>query len=239
MQSPSVLARKLVRLPLKLVPALRPMPVLSGPLAGKRWLSTSGTHGCWLGIYESELQRLLVDSLSAGDVFLDVGANVGFFSLLGATLVGPAGKVVAFEPVSENAQLLLRNLALNKVSNVQLIEAAVADRVGTASFEDGQSPSQGRLGTGGRSVPVVTLDGLLASGAIPVPQVIKMDIEGAESLALAGARGLLSAHRPKLLLSTHGYQQQAQCLEFLHALGYSTVLRRDGRTDGQYEVVAT
>ncbi len=239
MNSASVLARKLVRLPLKLVPELRPVPVLSGPLAGKRWLSTSGTHGCWLGIYESDLQRLLVDSLSPGDVFLDVGANVGFFSLLGATLVGPSGKVIAFEPVSENAQLLLRNLALNRVTNVQLVEAAVADRAGTASFEDGQSPSQGRLGTGSRSVPVVTLDGLLASGAIPAPQVIKMDIEGAESLALSGARGLLATHKPKLFLSTHGYQQQAQCLEFLHALGYTTVLRRDGKIDGQYEVIAT
>src|SRR5262245_36111858 len=111
LQSHTLLGR-LVRTPLRLVPQLKPLRILTGPLAGKRWLSTSGTHGCWLGTYEMDLQRLIVSSLKPGDVFYDVGANVGFFSLLAASLVGSRGTVIAFEPLPRNIALLQQNLAL-------------------------------------------------------------------------------------------------------------------------------
>ncbi len=224
---------KAIRLPLRLIPKLKPLPILSGPLAGKRWLSTSGTHGCWLGTYESELQRLLVENLRPGDVLYDVGANVGFFSLLASHLVG-TGSVVAFEPLPANLDLLKKNLALNGVGNVSIVEAAVADTNGTARFALGQSSSQGMLADTGIEVRLVSLDQL----DLPPPTAMKIDVEGAESRVLAGAAKLLSNYRPLIFLSTHGYLQHEACTAPLEGMGYRLTLWRDGAMDGQYESVA-
>lgn len=230
---------RLLRLPLKLVPPLVPMRVLSGPLRGRRWLSTAGPHGCWLGIYESDLQSLLVRTLKPGDVVWDIGANVGFFTLLAALRVGVGGRVIAIEPQPRNLELLRRHLALNAITNATIVESAVSDSPGTAAFDTGGSPSMGHLTTGeGTAVTVDTIDGLVAAG-LPAPRVIKMDIEGAESRALSGAARTLARHRPLLLLSTHGHVQHQACVVALEALGYSVTLRRDGSADGQYEVVGT
>lgn len=222
---------KLVRLPLKLVPDLVPMRILSGPLAGKRWLSTSATHGCWLGTYELQLQREIAARLKYSDVFYDVGANVGFFSLLASYR---AAQVVAFEPAPRNVELLRHNLALNGRLNVTIVQAAVSDSAGKERFATGRSASQGRLGDAGYEVKLVSLD----SQNLPPPSVIKMDIEGAESLALLGAKKLLRKHKPVIFLSSHGWQQHELCWRFLHSLGYSLTLRGDGTVDGQYESIA-
>jgi len=217
-----------------------PLRVLSGPLAGRRWLSTSANHGCWLGTYERELQHLLVRTLKRGDVFYDVGANVGFFSLLAAVLVGPAGRVVAFEPLPRNIDLLRANLGLNAVANVDIVTAAVAEKAGSTLFATEGSPSMGSIDAPqGIEVPVVALDELVAKGEIPLPAAIKMDIEGAESRALSGARKILETHRPILFLSTHGYRQHEECTRLLGELGYHVHMWRDGAADGQYESVAT
>jgi FkbM family methyltransferase len=228
-----------LRLPLKLVPELTPLRVLTGPLAGWRWLSTAGPHGCWIGSYERDLQQLFVRTVRSGDVVWDVGANVGFFTLLAAKLAGRDGRVIAIEPVPRNLALLRRHLELNRVDNTTVIAQAVADAPGTARFDIAASASMGHLAaTGAIEVPVTTIDALVASG-LPVPRVIKMDIEGAESRALAGATRTLTHHRPLMFLSTHGYAQNDECRTALEQLGYSVTLRRDGAADGQYEVVAT
>jgi len=230
---------RLLRAPLRLVPAMTPLRIMTGPLRGKRWLSTSATHGCWLGTYEIELQRLIHAAVKPGQVFYDVGANVGFFSLLASAAVAPLGQVIAFEPLPRNLELLRANLALNDVRNVLIHEAAVADCPGHARFTDDASPSMGRMTTDeGITVPTVAIDDLVAAGTLPPPDVIKMDIEGAESLALAGAHDTLLQHRPLLYLSTHGFRQHEACCSFLEKLGYTIRLRRDGARDGQYELVA-
>jgi FkbM family methyltransferase len=227
---------RLVRLPLALVPRMRPLPILSGPLAGKRWLSTSGTHGCWLGVYERDLQRALAQTLKDDDVFYDVGANVGFFSLFASQRVR---QVIAFEPLPRNLELLRGNLALNGVRNVQIIEAAVAREPGHVSFAAEGSASMGHIAaSGGMRVAAVALDAFVAQGRAAPPTVIKMDIEGAESQALAGAEQVLRTHRPRIFLSTHGWQQHEACGRFLESLGYRVQLRRNGAADGQYESIA-
>jgi FkbM family methyltransferase len=235
----STFAGWLMRQPLRLVPSMTPLRILTGPLAGKRWLSTSGNHGCWLGIYERPLQQLLARELKAGDVFYDVGANVGFFSLLASVLVGPRGRIVAFEPLPRNVDLLRANLDLNAATNVSVVAAAVAETAGSTLFATAGSPSMGTMDASrGLEVPVVGLDELVASGEMPVPTAIKMDIEGAESRALSGARKTLEEHHPVIFLSTHGYRQHDECLQLLASLGYTVRTWRDGSADGQYESVA-
>jgi FkbM family methyltransferase len=231
-------AGRLLRLPLRLVPPMRRMRIWSGPLAGRAWLSGTSPHGCWLGTYERPLQRLLCAHVKEGDVFYDVGANVGFFSLLASVRVGSRGRVVAFEPLPRNVELLHRHLAMNAVTNVTVIAKAVADTAGTAMFESTGSPSMGALSSTGIPVEITTLDDVVASGTVPPPTVIKMDIEGAESRALAGARVTLATHRPLIFLSTHGYEQNDACRSLLAQTGYDTQVWRDGSRDGQYELVA-
>jgi FkbM family methyltransferase len=233
------LLRDLVRLPLRLVPPGTPLPVLSGPLRGARWISTSSTHGCWLGLYERGLQRALCARLRPGDVVLDVGANAGFFTLLAARRVGAGGAVYALEPAPGNLARLRAHLALNGVRNAEVIEAAAWETDGELAFAETEDPTAGRVSPGGgRRVRTVSIDSLLRAGRIREPDALKIDVEGAECEVLRGAAALLESRRPALFLSTHGWRRHQWCWERLAALGYDLRLRRDGTRDGTYEVVA-
>jgi FkbM family methyltransferase len=212
---------KLLRFPLRLIPKTAVVPVLQGKLKGKRWIAGSCNHGCWLGSFEYEKQTLFSNTVTPGSVVYDVGANVGFYTLLASELVGAMGSVIGFEPNPQNLPLLRRHLHLNHCANVTVIEAAVADRKGRASFVNTTSTT-GRLAPKGDfEVSVVGLDELIAEGVIPVADFIKMDIEGGEVLALQGARRLLTTHHPMIFLATHGRDVHKFCCDFLRQCGYS------------------
>lgn len=155
--------------------------------------------------YEPHLTRQLRALLGPGSVFVDVGANIGFFTLLAAARVGPKGRVHAFEARADNLSLLRRSVEDNGFANVEVHQCAVSDRAGNlAFFASGTWYSNGRIvgddEAGSERLPrvrAVTLDQVLANE--PRVDVIKMDIEGAEARALAGMRGLLRRHRPVLL----------------------------------------
>jgi FkbM family methyltransferase len=212
---------RLLRLPLRMIPPKTRLPIFQGRLRGKRWIVGSGTHGCWLGSYEYEERRIFERMVGEGDVVYDVGANVGFYTLLAAELSGLAGHVVAFEPVPRNLRFLREHVRMNRMPNVTIIEAAVADRAGTAPFDEGANPSLGRLAAGGSlEVRTVMLDDLVQSGQIRPPAVVKVDIEGGEVEALLGGQRTLSEHRPRIFLSTHGPELHRRCCVLLVDLGY-------------------
>src|SRR5947208_793716 len=96
------LLAKLVRLPLRLIPSQSIVRIRSGDLRGWRWIVGSSTNGCWLGTYESHMQRLFREHIGPGSTVFDIGANVGFFTLLASKLAGEAGRVYAFEPLPRN-----------------------------------------------------------------------------------------------------------------------------------------
>jgi FkbM family methyltransferase len=212
-----------LRLPLKLIPANAQVRVIRGPLRGKRWIAGSSNHGCWLGRYKRERQRAFSAALKRGDVVYDLGANVGFYSLLASVLVGPEGRVFSFEPNPRNLDLLHRHLKLNGVTNCSVLDVAVSCLDGTANFDIGPNPSVGHLTAETQntlSVRTVTLDGLVASGRLPPPNVIKCDIEGGEYDALRGASGTLMKHAPTIFLRTHGQVVHERCCTLLTALHY-------------------
>jgi FkbM family methyltransferase len=213
---------KLLRLPLRLVPREMPVFILQGPLRGKRWIAGSSTHGCWLGSYEYEKQHLLAQMVKPGCTVFDIGANVGFYTLLASTLVGTHGRVYAFEPVSRNVRYLRKHLDLNHLSNVTVIEAAVADRDGVALFDEGPDRSEGRISAQGKlRVEMVALDRLVETGRLPMPDYLKIDVEGAESMVLHGASNLLVKRHPVILLATHGIEVHRESCSLLIALGYA------------------
>lgn len=212
----------MLRLPLRLLPKDLPAVVLQGPLRGKRWIVGAGTHGCWLGSYEFDKQRAFAQRVRSGDTIYDIGANVGFYTLLAATLGGASGRVVAFEPAPRNLQYLKRHLRLNRVTNVTVVEAAVADQKGTASFDEGPVHSEGRLADCGRlRVDVVTVDDLVNGEKLPAPDCLKIDVEGAEFRVLQGAAQTLAARHPIVFLATHGSEVHRACCELLAQAGYT------------------
>jgi len=124
------LAGRVLRAPLRLVPGKLVVPVVQGPLRGARWVVGSSTHGCWLGCYEAGNQAIYVRLVRPGMTVYDLGAHVGFYTLLFSRLVGPGGVVHAFEPVPRNIFYLERHLRLNGTMNVRVQEFAVTRQTG-------------------------------------------------------------------------------------------------------------
>ena len=212
---------KLVRLPLRLIPKSARLPILQGRLRGKRWIVGSSDHGCWLGSYENTKRIAFETVVTKESTVFDVGAHVGFYTLLASELVGPGGRVVAFEPLPRNLRYLKEHVAMNGAANVTIVEAAVSDKDGVATFEEAASSSMGRLQANGRcQVEVVALDALLSRGATPDPKFVKMDIEGEELRALEGAKAMLERCHPTIFLATHGTDVHRDCCRFLQAIGY-------------------
>ena len=211
---------RLLRRTLRLIPPTLAVPILQGPLRGKRWLVGSSSNGCWLGSYEQSLQELLAHEIAPGNTVYDIGANVGFYTLLAAVLAGREGRVVAFEPLPANRVFLRRHLALNRIENVEVMDVAIGDRAGEERFNHAPNHTMGHLAADGDLlVHVESLDALYAHGRLPTPNVIKLDVEGAEYRVLIGALTLLKSVRPKLFIELHGVADE-ECRSLLHTLGY-------------------
>jgi FkbM family methyltransferase len=212
--------------------------ILAGNLRGKRWIVESGIHRYWLGFYEREKQRCISRAVRPGSVFWDVGANVGFYSLLASELVG-SGRVYAFEPVPRNLAFLAKHLALNHVTNVEVLALAVSDTNGVFSFETEDSGFMGHLADHGTlMVPTATLDSLVEGHQILPPHYVKMDIEGAELLALDGASQTFQLHHPTLFLATHGRDVHQACRQLLESWGYECKMIPGTFLEDRAEVLA-
>ena len=234
------LLANLLRLPLRLMRPESVVRIRSGELRGWRWIAGSSTNGCWLGTYERPMQQLFCERIRPGATVFDVGANVGFFTLLASKLAGHSGRVYAFEPLPRNLEYLERHVRLNDRANVHVVALAIAAASGEAHFRIAQHASMGGLAEGGDlRVVTASLDDLIASGRAARPDFLKMDIEGAESDALRGAAQLLAGGPLTIALSTHGWQQHETCSTILADAGFKIELLKDGAEDGDYLILAT
>lgn len=216
----------LLRLPLRVVSPYSILRILTGPNRGLKWVVGTGNHSCWLGTYESDLAKSIAARVKPGMTVFDVGAHAGYYTLMLSRLVGSHGRVLAFEANPDNASNLRRHLQINDIQNVELIEAAVCDRNGEAFFQSNAHRSgfgyMGALAESGESVRTVVLDDF------PVPDLIKMDIEGAETRALAGASKLLSARRTVIFLALHdGTLEDAPALLKHHNFRLEPIAERE------------
>lgn len=158
--------------------------------------------------YEPAVTAALRSLLKPGDLFLDVGANIGYFTMLGAILVGPAGRVLAVEPNRDNCDLMAQSIAANGFTNVTLYPYAAAEKAQRFQLDTAGAGSNGRIiddspqAVPGSSPPnpveAVALDELLAG--LERLDVVKLDVEGAEPRALQGMQQLLERFRPEILL---------------------------------------
>jgi FkbM family methyltransferase len=172
-----------------------------GAGAGLRFDARGGFAGYLLGTSEPLEQEALVRLLKPGMVFYDIGANVGFYSVIAARIVGTGGHVYAFEPCAKFAVSVRRNAALNDFTNVEVIEAGVSDREGSAEFIPGPvvGPNGSVRRDEGGSVPLVTIDGL----TLRPPDLVMIDVEGAEVGVLRGMMRTIREHRPAIMCEVH------------------------------------
>lgn len=163
------------------------------------------------GTWEPEVLGAVTATVKPGMTVIDIGAHIGYYTLLFAKFVGPNGRVVAFEPLPVNFELLNRNIQLNELTHVQAFSQAVFSgneeiiltvpddlrHSGDASVYHGRGTKQFR-------VPAITLDSFCNSAGLR-PDILKMDVEGAEYDVLIGAKRTMDLHRPKLLIELHHF----------------------------------
>lgn len=161
----------------------------------------------YTGDWEPPITKKLSEILRAGDVFIDVGANIGFFSLYAAKLVGPRGRVISFEPNPSSAEILEKNIAMNGFKNITVVRKAVSNTPGELTLHIPANNNVGGASLVHRGetlrtvqVPVDTLDSVLAGLQVTNPKLIKFDIEGAELNAVQGGRKILSTPHIAALL---------------------------------------
>ena len=157
--------------------------------------------------YEPYVEAVVREVLRTGDVFVDVGANIGYFTALAAHLVGSQGRVLAFEPISRNVQLIYATLQRNRFTHVTVYPLAVSSQTALVGMTSDPVSSNAGIAPHSaaehRGVLAQTqrLDDLLAG--LDRLDLVKFDIEGHEMFAWEGARQLLARHRPRVLTEFH------------------------------------
>jgi FkbM family methyltransferase len=198
--------------------------------------------------HEPHVERFMRGFLRAGDVVLDVGANIGSLAMLAASCVGPGGRVIAVEPLERNRRLLARSAQANRFDQVELIEAAAANGTGELELRthpltsnSARPAASGDLLRDARGrtvrVPMVVLEEALAG--LARLDLVKIDIEGMEPLALHGFERSLERLRPVLLSEFHPWAMERASdtspVDYLHWLRRFypaiTILHRDGRRE--------
>src|SRR5262249_5079594 len=150
--------------------------------------------------YEQGETAFLKETLREGMVFVDVGANIGYFTTLAARLVGRSGKVIAVEPEPRNYKLLRANIERNGLTNVQSFNCALGDGPGEAqlrrsvwNFGDHTISRTGGSGNAFVTVPIESADRLLKTAGVPAVHVVKIDVQGYEVHVQRGMETILTS----------------------------------------------
>ena len=203
------------------------------------WPTDEGhSNIAFTGFYELDLSKRLISHARDGGLMIDVGANYGYYSLLWAA-TSSQNRVIAFEASPRNHDALTKNIALNRLeSQVDVRKVALGKEAGTLSFSLG---TQEETGWGGFShaatettveVPVVTLDNSIPAGK--QVELLKIDVEGADTWVLFGAENLLKAKRIRQIYFEHNKERmrllgigELEALDFLQTVGYKVSALND------------
>jgi FkbM family methyltransferase len=210
----------------------------AGPARGLNYpITLPQDKGVWTGTYELEVSTAVSEAVQPGDICLDIGGWRGFFG--GVMALAGAKRVFIFEPLPANCTQIRKLIELNPELPLTLCEVAVGEEAGQAEFcvmpmsgmgKLASSPFQRDARSNSRiAVNVVSLDELLEEGKIELPSVIKIDVEGAETSVLRGAKQFLNRHRPKLFVEVHSRSLARECATILGGYGYRFHVMETGR----------
>jgi len=211
---------------------LMQVQIAAGYLTGKSLILDLKTEkDYWLGTYEPELQAAIQDWVKPGMVVYDIGANIGYITLMMAQATGQTGHVFAFEALPANEKRLVENIALNHYQDrITVLNYAIIDSPRQIRFWIGPSDDMGKVeGSAGREeiayqdsilVGGISLDWFIFKLGNPNPRLIKIDIEGGEVLAINGMKRLLTEIHPIILIELHGPHAGRVTWEALTNCGY-------------------
>jgi len=181
------------------------------------------------GSFDMAAIQPVLDELCSGSVFVDVGANVGFYSVLASTLVGETGHVYSFEIDQRPLSCLRKTLEISPLKNISVEDVALSDVDGTVTFvpeaEHGHNYIQRESNKGGLVVNSVRLDTWVKKSGLQRLDAVKIDVEGAESLVLKGAKDSINRFRPIVVCEAcehtarFGYQPDL-LIEIFDDMGY-------------------
>ncbi len=237
---------------LKNIPKPQEFIVLTGPLMGKKLWFDLNKATYWkemvLGVYDNFIYQWINNNININNkIVWDIGAHFGYHTMSFAALVGEKGRVIAIEPNRSNVIRLKKNIKINKEISKRILinQIAVSNRKGKTDFiftdevDDSrsmgshlggiQAPEKDIMYKGFKHKIVQTdsIDNLVNKIRLPVPDVIKIDVEGAESLVINGATNLLNKHRPTLFIEVHSVTQMYRIQEMLYGIGYTIELISD------------
>jgi len=183
------------------------------------------------GTRDPENIKNITSDLRPGDVFVDIGANCGLYSLYAARKIGETGRVIAIEPTAEIADRMRENIALNDFHNIEVVQAAAGDAPGTISIyvhadNWGQTSAAAQVGETAIEVPAVTIPDIVKQQGVSRIAALKADVEGYEDRAILPIiRELPKDVWPRriLLEVQHAYLWAEPCLRLLTEAGYRFV----------------
>jgi FkbM family methyltransferase len=205
----------------------KPRKILGGIARGYRMdLSPNDQLSYLLGTNERHLQNAIRQYVAAGDTVYDIGANIGYVSLSLAKRVGPHGRVIAFEPIPENIEAFRRNIQLNNLKNVRLLECAASDHAGEAVIRLLENSSTASLVWHNNnpaateiSIRTISIDDLVDAREFPHPKFVKIDVEGSEASVLQGMCRTLAGAMPAVFVECSEIgREKSWCL--MVSLGY-------------------
>lgn len=203
--------------------------VSAGPAKGLRLrITLPDDKGLWVGTYETQFATALGNAVCPGDIAYDIGGFRGFMS--GVMALAGARRVVTFEPVAANLERIAELTVLNPALPITVHPFAVGETDDEVSFEQMPEGSMGKLsesdfqsdvrGVSTLRVAMRSVDSLVGRAEIPPPNLMKVDVEGAELRVLRGAQQTLSKHRPVVFLEAHSAELAEECRALLTALEY-------------------
>jgi FkbM family methyltransferase len=196
------------------------------------WL---GQYVYLTGVYEPPTARIIADLLKPGETFIDVGANSGFFTLLAASRVGPGGRVLAFEPVPSMHKRLVENIALNGINNVSVHNVALSNTEGAFPLFEGPEGHKGisslrHIDNSAATIEVKTVPLDTFRDTLSAVSLVKIDVEGAEQLALEGMAHILKRDHPYVVIEITD--------DYLQAFGHSAIRLASYLTEMGYRMYA-
>ncbi len=213
----------------------RIFPIAVGPLAGMKYRKFAWSTADRTMVetnWETDLPGAFLAEIKGKRCLWDIGANWGFYTLLAARTMAPGFHIVAIEAHPRTARQLREQVRVNGIAGTEVIAAAVSDQPGTLEFTDSDTaqvqrladlpPPDGAVEDRSRlrtiRVPAMTLDEIARTR--PAPDLMKVDIEGAEMAALRGGMGMLKTSKPAMILETHSPEETGELMDLLSPLGY-------------------
>jgi FkbM family methyltransferase len=208
--------------------------IIHGVGSGLKFNVCNSSPNYALGVNEMPVQVAFKNTINCGDIVYDIGANIGFFSIIASSIVERSGHVYSFEPNIDNIRVIKNNIRLNKFSNITVIERAVSDFSGKGELHITEHPGGHTLFSVGIprnvidtvTVDIDTIDNLIYNKTILPPTVVKIDVEGAEFNVLRGMVKTLEKFHPTIIYEIDDTdfnnleKKQSEIDQYLKTFGY-------------------